>query len=249
MFNLKQIKLENGILNKSDAINIYKSYLSTMKNDFNNVVRRPVKEATFKSMCGIHSKKNEYELAHSLILNQQKNGGKIFFWSDQHFNHENIIKFSDRPFHSAIEMNEYMYSEYLDTVKSEDLVIFGGDIAFGDVGETRERLLQLPGKKILVMGNHDFDKNKCIFREYHAFDATVMNLIYQEEFGGYICNVIVTHYPLDLEYLPKNTINIHGHIHCHTAGERRINMAVEHTEYKPMLLKEKIEQEFFNYCV
>lgn len=246
MSNLK-IKLKNGILSQEDAITIYKTYLATMKTDYNNVVRRPVKEAIFKAMCGIHHKKNEQ--TDLLIAQTLKNKGNIYFWSDQHFNHANIIRFSDRPFHTPVEMNEYMYSEYFKIVKPEDLVIFGGDIAFGEVSETRERLLQLPGKKILVMGNHDFDKNKAIFREYHAFDATVMAFVYQEVFDKQICNVLLTHYPLDVSYLPPNTINVHGHIHCHLAGEKRINMAVEHTGYAPISLKEKIKEEFLTYCV
>lgn len=246
MSNLK-IKLKNGILSQADALRIYQTYLATMKKDFNEVVRRPVKEAIFKAMCAMHSKKNEQ--ADLLFSQVQKTKGNIYFWSDQHFNHNNIIRFSNRPFHTTVEMNEYMYAEYFALVKPEDLVIFGGDIAFGDVEETRERLLQLPGKKILVMGNHDFDKNKVIFREYHSFDATVMAFVYQEIFDKHICNVLVTHYPLDLSYLPENTINVHGHIHCHLAGERRINMAVEHTEYAPMSLREKIKEEFFTYCI
>lgn len=248
MSNLK-IKLKNGVLSQEDAITIYKTYLSTMKNDYNNVVRRPVREAIFKAMCDVHSRKNEQAAALSLITQNQKKNGNIYFWSDQHFHHSKIIEFSDRPFHSAIEMNEYMYSEYFNTVTDNDLVIFGGDVAFGEVADTRERLLQLPGEKILVMGNHDFDKNKAVFREYHCFDATVMALVYQEIFDKHICNVLITHYPLDLSYLPENTINVHGHIHVHLAGERRINMAVEHTEYKPMALRDKIKEEFFTYCV
>lgn len=243
----QKIKLQNGILTQDNAINLYKTYLSTMKKDYNNVVRRPVRETIFKAMCSVHDKKNEQVMP---LINIAKNSkGNIYFWSDQHFNHNNIIQFSDRPFNNTIEMNEYMYTQYFNVVKPEDLVIFGGDIAFGDVAETRDRLAQLPGKKVLVLGNHDFDKNKAIFREYHAFDATVMTFVYQEVFDNRICNVLVTHYPLDLSYLPENTINVHGHIHCHLAGERRVNMAVEHTEYKPLNLREKIKEEFFTYCV
>lgn len=241
----KKIELKNGILTSEDAIVLYKEYLSTMKQDYNNVVRRPVREAIFKAMCGVHSKKNEQ--AEVLINQIKENGGKVYFWSDQHINHHNIIKFSDRPFHSTIEMNEYMYSEYFNVVTENDVVVFGGDVAFGDVNETKERLKQLPGKKILVLGNHDFDKNKCIFREYHAFDVTVMAFCFQEVIENKVCNIIVTHYPMDLSYLPENTINIHGHIHCHLAGEKRINMAVEHTEYKPKDMTERIKEEFKIY--
>lgn len=242
-----KIKLNNGVLAQEDAIILYKNYLSTMKTDYKNVVKRPVRESIFKAMCLVHEKKNEQVLP--LIKHTQGIGAKIYFWSDQHFHHNNIIRFSDRPFHSTIEMNEHMYSQYFNTVQEEDLVIFGGDIAFGDVEETKKRLLQLPGKKVLVLGNHDFDKNKAVFREYNCFDATVMAFVYQEIFDKQICNVLVTHYPLDLSYLPEKTINVHGHIHCYKAGEKRINMAVEHTGYQPVTLKEKIKEEFFTYCV
>lgn len=246
MNNIK-IKLKNGILSQEDGINIYKTYLSSMRSDYNNVVKRPVRSSIYKAMCMTHIEKNEQ--ADILVNQMQKNQGKIYFWSDQHFNHNNIIRFSDRPFHTTIEMNEYMYSQYFEIIKPEDLVVFGGDIAFGDIEETKQRLKQLPGQKILVLGNHDFDKNNPVLREYHCFDATVMAFVYQEVFENKICNVLVTHYPLDLSYLPENTINVHGHIHVHLAGERRINMAVEHTKYAPMLLKEKIKEEFIKYCI
>ena len=56
----------------------------------------------------------------------------------------------------------------------------------------------------------------------------------KESIDNKICNIIVTHYPLDISYYQKNTINIHGHIHCHLAGEKIISQW-EHTEYKPKM--------------
>lgn len=79
----------------------------------------------------------------------------IFFTSDQHYWHANVIKYCDRPFASVEEMNEMMVIAYNMTVKPEDQVIHLGDfsMAFRAVETFPQRLL---GDKILVPGNHDF---------------------------------------------------------------------------------------------
>jgi calcineurin-like phosphoesterase family protein len=233
-------------LTQDSVLELYKAYLQTERKDYNEQMKRPIRSAILKAMYEIHSRKNDD--AFSIINEQMSKGKRILYWSDLHFNHHNIIAFQNRPFRDTVEMNEKMFSNYYNVVKDDDLVIFGGDIAFGDVQPIAERLQQLPGKKILIMGNHEFDKNKNIYREYHAFDATVMSLVFQKEINGKICNIIVTHYPIANDLLPPNTINIHGHIHGHLANDKNINMAVEHTNYMPIEMNEQITKVFLDFC-
>jgi len=79
----------------------------------------------------------------------------IYFTSDHHFDHNNVIKYCDRPYVSVQEMNEMLIKNWNDTVKPEDEVYYLGDfsLSFKPVLEVTHRL---NGKKYLVPGNHDF---------------------------------------------------------------------------------------------
>lgn len=234
-----------GKLSQQDAMNLYHYYLTTPRLNFDKEVVRPLRSAIYKAMCLVQEKQSVPVAP--IVQGQIDNGKRVLFWSDQHFSHNNIIKFSNRPFESVEHMNNSMLNNYYATVKSDDVVIFGGDIAFGSMEVARPMVSNLPGNKVLVLGNHEFGK-KEEYRNYHIFQATTMCFVFYKEINKKICNVIVTHYPIDNKCLPPNTINIHGHIHVHLADKKNINMAVEHTDYRPKDLSEQIEQVFMENC-
>jgi calcineurin-like phosphoesterase family protein len=78
-----------------------------------------------------------------------------FASSDHHFYHNNIIKYSARPFKDVDEMNEKMVVAWNNKVPHNALVYYFGDfsLAFRAVELFTKRL---NGKKILIAGNHDF---------------------------------------------------------------------------------------------
>src|ERR1035437_7015608 len=79
----------------------------------------------------------------------------IYFTSDNHFWHANVIRFCSRPFSSVEEMNEVMIKNWNDIVKPEDTIYCLGDfsLAARPVEDYTKRLM---GTKYLVPGNHDF---------------------------------------------------------------------------------------------
>ena len=81
-----------------------------------------------------------------------KRNGNIFFTSDFHFNHANIIKYAKRPFASVAEMNREMVRRYNSVVSDMDTVYILGDIAFG---RDLDFAARLRGRKLLLAGNHD----------------------------------------------------------------------------------------------
>ena len=79
----------------------------------------------------------------------------IFFTSDLHLYHANVIRYCARPFATVEEMNEIIVKNWNETVGPDDTVYCLGDfaMAFRPVETFSPRLM---GKKYLVPGNHDF---------------------------------------------------------------------------------------------
>ena len=75
-----------------------------------------------------------------------------FFTSDEHYNHKNIIKYTNRPFKTIEEMNGTLIANHNEVVKDEDFVINAGDFAFGDAEQIID---QLKGYHIFLRGSHD----------------------------------------------------------------------------------------------
>lgn len=81
---------------------------------------------------------------------------KLFFTSDHHFGHKNIIKYSNRPFRDVEEMNETMIARWNKKVGPNDQVYY-----LGDFGMTKDRAMiqdileRLNGRIYLIKGNHE----------------------------------------------------------------------------------------------
>ena len=159
---------------------------------------------------------------------------KIFVTSDQHFDHENIIKYCNRPFRSVEEMNNTLLNNWNSSVSNDDTVYFLGDLAFGRGSRsTNYWLKQLKGKIIFIKGSHDKSKN-IEFLQYIKF-----------QYGKYL--FFLTHDPA---HAPKNWHGwiIHGHYHNHkpeysfiNKEKRTVNVCVELTNYKPVDINDIIK--------
>ena len=128
---------------------------------------------------------------------------KTFVIADTHFNHENIIKYCNRPFENANQMNEYVVQKWNGTVRPVDTVYHLGDVGFGTQEQLKGLIGRLNGTKILLIGNHDFKRGINLWKD-SGFKEVYKKKI---ELGKYI----LTHEPL-LE-VPENKINVFGHIH------------------------------------
>ena len=60
-------------------------------------------------------------------MNFKFDGSKVFFTSDTHFYHGNIIRFCNRPFKDVETMNETIISNWNNTVGQDDIVFHLGD--------------------------------------------------------------------------------------------------------------------------
>jgi calcineurin-like phosphoesterase family protein len=80
----------------------------------------------------------------------------LFFTSDTHFGHANVIKYCARPWATVEEMNEGLIERWNSVVKPEDTIWHLGDVAMGLSKKDLPNIIQrLNGQKHLVRGNHD----------------------------------------------------------------------------------------------
>lgn len=96
----------------------------------------------------------------------------IFFSSDHHFGHKNVIKYSARPFSSVEEMDETMILRWNEKVSDDDHVYHLGDVGLSSSGKLRNILDRLNGKIYLIKGNHEKSAEACHARfewikDYH----------------------------------------------------------------------------------
>ena len=79
----------------------------------------------------------------------------VWFTSDLHLGHANIIRYSSRPFPDVEAMNRALVDGWNDVVEPTDEVWVLGDFALGVIGTTLPLAGQLHGRKYLLSGNHD----------------------------------------------------------------------------------------------
>lgn len=77
----------------------------------------------------------------------------IWFTSDWHFNHKNIIKYCNRPYKNVDEMNAGIVDNIFKCYKTGDIMYFLGDYAFGPTPKIDHVLQSIDLVK--VCGNHD----------------------------------------------------------------------------------------------
>lgn len=95
---------------------------------------------------------------------------KVWFTSDTHFWHTNIIKYCDRPFDTIEEMVTTLIHNWNDVVRPSDIVFHLGDFAFCSSSQLKNLVTQLNGIIYLTMGNHDFkmfkyESTKQLFKD------------------------------------------------------------------------------------
>ena len=76
----------------------------------------------------------------------------IWFTSDEHYGHSNIIKYCNRPFKDVNEMNQILISNFNTVVSNDDTIYHLGDFAFNN---HKKYLDQLKGNHYLIKGNHE----------------------------------------------------------------------------------------------
>lgn len=152
-----------------------------------------------------------------------------FVISDTHFGHKNIAKYEDRPKNHE----DVIIKNWNSVVSKHSNILHLGDVFLCPREEAQAWLNKLNGNKWLILGNHDTRSAKV----YEEMGFHVIGEPIYKEYNNY--NIVFSHHPL--MHLPKETFNVHGHIHSNALSYEQfpgqhINMSVEVINYTPVRL-------------
>lgn len=165
---------------------------------------------------------------------------KLFFTSDTHFFHKNIIKFCQRPYKNIEEMQEQFILNWNKVVPQDGIVFFLGDFAFGNSTEWIKIINQLNGYIYFILGNHDLQNCNNLKHLENKNSTCLSHMAYIKIIE--ISQVIVlSHYPL-LTY-PKHLWNLCGHTHSSKINKfnffkTQYDVGVDNNNYTPVSFKE-----------
>jgi len=184
----------------------------------------------------------------------------VYFTSDLHFGHDNVIRFDNRPFASVEEMDDALVSRWNAKVGKGDLVYVLGDFIWKSRnGEAHNLIKSLNGQIILIKGNHDrFLQNAKAkdalagIKDYDDIRVTLED--------GSVRRCILSHYFMPMYNGHRHeAIHIHGHSHFTDEAEIELRIAKElndegftneiynvgcmYWNYEPVTLDEILRQE------
>ena len=118
-----------------------------------------------------------------------ESGEGIWFTSDTHFCHENIIRFCDRPFASVEDMNKALVDKWNSVVKPDDTVFHLGDFCWGGSASWEWLLQHLNGHIHLIIGNHDVKNLRPGYSKYFE------SISFQAQIEVEGQSIYLNHYP------------------------------------------------------
>jgi calcineurin-like phosphoesterase family protein len=150
----------------------------------------------------------------------------VWFTSDTHYGHKNVIEYSHRPFNDVEEMNETLVTNWNAVVRPGDLVYHLGDFCLGSQELAIKTVKRLNGQKYLVFGNHDKRLRKDLEFLGHWIWARDLEQI---EVEGQ--KLILCHYAmLTWNQSHRGSWQLHGHSHGSLADDPhslRIDVGVD----------------------
>ena len=155
----------------------------------------------------------------------------VLVFSDLHLGHENILRYTNRPFRDVDHMNETLWDHLAAGLAPDKALVVVGDMAMREAlnAVTWQQIRDLDCRqRHLVLGNHDLTGAGQVRAQ--GFDR-----VWSLMLTGGEPPLIWTHYPLD--EVPDGYINIHGHVHDDPPRRTpHINVSVEQLDYVPVPL-------------
>lgn len=165
-----------------------------------------------------------------------------YFYSDPHFGHAKIIEYCSRPFADVAEMDAELERRYCAMVGPNDRVLWLGDASFHGAELAGYMLDRLPGRKVLVRGNHDGTIARCLRLGFEVVTDVLHLRIAGAKVTASHLPPVTEGEPIDprtfAQHRPARPIAgefvMHGHTHeKERRVGRRIHVGVDAWDYAP----------------
>ena len=167
----------------------------------------------------------------------------IFFTSDTHFGHKNILHLGHgRPFSSIEEHDEELIKRWNSVVTPQDTVYHLGDVGFCKPQRIVEIFNRLNGTIHILRGNHD-DTEVGIYATNVAAISDYKELRHNGQM------IVLCHYPiLEWNGAYKGAWHLHGHTHGSLHPDfvdhsvPRLDVAVDCWDFTPASVEQIAEK-------
>lgn len=162
----------------------------------------------------------------------------IYFTSDHHFGHTNIIQYCNRPFKDTLEMDVVMIQRWNAVVQPDDVVYYLGDFTLKGWIAFLEYRMELNGiiNFLYLPHHHDgsWQKTKKTYKtdEYIRQGSVIM----VED-----TLIILSHFPFEVwDRSHYNSLHLHGHCHGNSPSilPNRHDVGVDNWDYTPITLEQ-----------
>jgi len=154
---------------------------------------------------------------------------KLFFTSDSHYNHSNLVKAlsnwpaesKTRDFPSLESMNDAIVESINSVVGEDDHLIHLGDWAFGGFEAVKEFRDRINCKNVyLILGNHDhhIDRDKegirSLFKHVSKYEYLTITREADKGEKAVKIRMVLCHFPIASWHdMNQGVIHLHGHVH------------------------------------
>lgn len=175
----------------------------------------------------------------------------IYFTSDTHFGHANIIEYCKRPFRDTLEMDSMLIEKWNERIGVSDTIYHLGDFTLGKLDFFETILWQLNGRLRILPGSHDhrwlekYNADDPYLHTFHGYPVELLPPLVSLEFpelgdGKYPQVVTLCHYAMRVwDRSHYGSWHLFGHSHGTLRPERlSMDVGVDCNAFAPVSLDE-----------
>lgn len=173
----------------------------------------------------------------------------IWFTSDTHFGHANIIRYCDRPYASLAEMDDALVANWNQTVRPNDIIYHLGDFTLGGQEQAHAYFTRLKGRISVVPGGHDkgwVSKREYFSKSGHPVVMLPPLVTIKLQISGLNQSkvIVLCHYAMRIwDRSHYGSWHLYGHSHCNLPQcLNSLDVGADCWNYFPVSLEQVAEE-------